>query len=236
VNCALAAHQSTCLAAINPESVSSITFTIQGPAHGARIDENTGVISPGSMESGSISVRAAATILPSCYDESVFLIKPHPTSINNTAATVVSGPYGGTFVHTFDGTGGSLDAAQISEDMQAGTNPFGITWAGVPYPGEPNVWTLDASGTMSDFDKILTDDDFVDVNDFLPKPPKAGLPAIWNTPQTLYWFCPLCNEWEPFMFVGVTRALQQGSTNIVFVTTDNGVLATQPYIGPELAP
>jgi len=235
-SCSLEAHQSTCLGSIIPSDASTITYSIQGDAHGATIDENSGVVTPGLTESGSITVRAMATDIPSCFAEAILLIKAHPVSIQSTTATPCDPPYGGDYTHTFSGTGGSLEGVEISESVRIVTNPFRDPWPGVRFPGGDNGWTLDESGKMTDSDNVSTDPGVVDVNDFLPDPPRTGLPARYITPQTLYWDCPLCHNWVPITRVPITRTLQEETTNFVFVTTVNGVAIPQPYIGPVLAP
>lgn len=206
--CPVAAHQATCQATIDPPGVSTITYSIQNEASGATIDANTGCITPSITESGEITVRAAATVLPDCYDEETFLIKARPTTVHVSTATKDVVPVGGEWVHTFLGTGGSLEGAQIVETVTMTSWPFR------DYdPVTGGSWTLNSLGTMTVPDSLRESGEQFDINDFLPSPPKSGLPQSSLEHQEFDWICPMC--W------GARRDIEQGQETIIFTLLED---------------
>ncbi len=202
-DCPVAEHQATCQATIDPSGVSTITYSIQNEAYGATIDANTGYITPSITKSGEITVRAAATVLPDCYDEKTFLIKARPTTVHVSTATKNPVPVGGEWVHTVLGTGGSLEGAQIIETVTMTRWPFG------DYdPVTGGSWTLNSLGTMTVPDSLIEPGEQFDINDFLPSPPKSGLPQSSLEHQEFDWICPMC--W------GARRDIEQGQETIIF--------------------
>ncbi len=230
--CDAAKHRSTCTATIRPAGLSTITYSIQGNPHGATIDPSTGVITPGVGDSGIITVRATATIFPACFDEARLLIRAIPTGIASTRIDTPNLDYGAIYTHTCSSSGGSLEGVEITEIVTVSRDDFNTRWGGVP---EGTITaTINAAGEISDI--IETPSAWIDANDFLPSPPKSGLPAVLDTPQVLEWWCPLDNDWIPFANVAITAILSEQGTNLIFTTTDNGIPCTEPYSGPPVTP
>lgn len=231
--CNVENHKSTCQATINPPDVSTIIYSIRGNAHGATINDTTGVITPSTNNSGEITIRAAAKDLLTCYDEKSLLIRAHPTQVANSTVTP-SGPYGGRWTHTFRGTGGTLEGVQISETVKTEQpNPFGYYFNVAP--GPPNVWDLNANGTMTDPDYYVTGTQYFDARNFLPSPPKIGLPQTGTDRQWYHWWCPLDGNWIQFVGptnINVTLMLQ--GKNLVVRTAAYGKRVDDIYIGPAV--
>jgi hypothetical protein len=225
--CAEAPHRSACQASIQPAGISTITYSIQGAAHGATIDASTGVITPGVNDSGTITVRAAVALLPSCFAESNLLIRAIPVGIATTTIETPDLNYGAIYTHTATSSGGSLENVVITEIVTVAQDDFNTGWGGV---SEGTITaTMNVAGQFSD--NIATPSAFIDANDFLPSPPKAGLPATLNTPQILEWRCPLDNDWIPFANIAITATLSRQGANLIFTTTDNDVSCVEPYSG-----
>jgi hypothetical protein len=157
-DCPVADHQSTCQATIDPPGVSTIVYSIQGDAHGATIDPNTGVITPSTTGSGDITVRAAATVLTSYYDEETFHIRARPIAVSQSTATALLIPVDGKWIHTFSGTGGSLEYAEIHETVIEVNWPF---CGGNPITGMSTF--LDAGGTMLNYDNLYEPSENFDI-------------------------------------------------------------------------
>ena len=201
-SCPVSSHRARCLASLRPSGgASGITYSIVGEHHGAVIDANTGVITPGITESGTITVRASVITL-ACYDDKAFTIRPRPTVISSSTAARYSYPVGGFWTHTFCGTGGSLVGSRVTEVVHT------ISW---PFADDPlesgTTWTLDASGKMpaDNPDKQFTPGDDFDVRSFLPNP---GLPQSGVLTQEFMWACPNC--------YGALRHIEQGTKSITF--------------------
>lgn len=198
-------HRTTCQATISPSGISSITYSIQGDAHGATIDPDTGVITPGVNESGEITVRAVASMLPSCFDEEQLAIRPCPTSrhshtvswINENAVDPSTGEpspyraYGGNFRHIFTSSGGELTGESISEEIriQTGENDFNLDFEADP--GE-SVWTLDSAGKMTTDDTYMFTFIWFCLDLFWPN----SLSAHSVFEQKYFWRCPDCTDAE----------------------------------------
>ena len=230
--CPATNHQSICTATIQPPGASTVTYSIQGDSNGATIDSSTGVISPATDDSGTIRVRATATLLSTCYAESDLLIRAHPTAIGASAVNPV-GTYGGGWTHTFNGTGGTLDGVQISETVQTQLpNPF--RWNLNISPGPPNVWTLNAGGTMDAPDFYSTQPDWINATTFLPSPPKAGLPQTGSDRQQYHWQCTLCAKaWRQFMGPhNIDVTLMYNGINLIVRTSAYGQSTDDAYAGP----
>lgn len=233
--CTEAPHQSTCQALIQPGGVSAITYSIQGTTHGATIDANTGVVTPGVNNSGTITVRASALAYPSVYAESNLLIRAIPTSRQSSSVNSWSphGVYGGQWTHTFSSSGGSLNGVDISETVLTRSgNPFGYSFNVTP--GLPNVWTLDACGTMTVPDSYFTASIYFNATAFLPSPPKAGLPQTGTDDQWYHWWCPHDNTW--ILFTGpdtIDVTLLYVGANLIVRTTAYGQDVDDSYTGPS---
>ena len=207
-DCPVANHQSECEVTVQPAGVSTITYSIQGESHGATIDSSTGVVTPSTTQSGEISVRATATSFPDCYDEEPFLIKARPISIESSVVPELETPVGGAWTHTFNGTGGSLADAQVIETVTMTRWPF----RGYVAPGD-STWSLDEGGTMTSADNLWQPDYDFYASDFLPSPPKDGLPQSSLEHQEYDWVCPMC--WA------TRRDIEQGEASIVFTFSEN---------------
>jgi hypothetical protein len=233
--CAEAPHQSTCQATIQPSGVSALTYSIQGATHGATIDANTGVVTPGVNNSGTVTVRVAASAYPSVYAETNLVIRAIPTSWQSCSVNSWSPPgaYGGQWTHTFSSSGGSLNGVDISETVLTRSgNPFGYSVNITP--GPPNVWTLDANGTMNAPDSYFTGSIYFDATAFLPSPPKGGLPQTGTDDQWYHWWCPLDNKW--ILFTGpyaIDVTLLYVGTNLIVRTAAYGQNVDDSYTGPS---
>jgi hypothetical protein len=206
-------HQATCYATIEPLGVATITYSPQGDAHGAFIDASTGVITPSTTKSGEITVRATASILPECYAESTFVIRARPTNVSQSTVSRLAVPVGGEWIHTFNGTGGSLSETEVVETITEINWPF--RRVELETGGST---TLDENGTMEGADKIWEPGWNFDINDFLPSPPKAGLPQDGTHAQEWDWCCPMC--------YGARRDIEQGVENITFTLFEDALSPT----------
>lgn len=104
--------------------------------------------------------------------------------------------------------GGSLEGAQIIETVTLINWPF--REAQIITGGST---TLDASGKMVEADDISEPGWKFNVNDFLPSPPKAGLPQSGSHSQEWDWICPMC--W------GVRRDIEQGAELLTFTLQED---------------
>jgi hypothetical protein len=223
-----------------------LTWSIVGDRHGATIDAATGVITPSATNTGNIRVRATDNAVAAAHNEQTLTIQAHPTGITGTAIQPggfpLAHPYGAVYKHTFSSSGGNIASVVLTEQVLSGNDPFG--GGGLPVlPGNLNA----RAAFMQD--TIGTPAGGIDVNNFLPSPPRPGLPQEIDTPQILYWRSDQCSaapgvppaaapgdHWVPFVNVPIKARLFQSGANFFFVTSDNGV-STLPehYIGPALA-
>jgi hypothetical protein len=251
--CNVANHVSQTHVATVPAGYNSAPWTvysIQGDAHGASVDTD-GAVTPGSSNSGLVTVRAALLGCESGYSDAILTIAPHPTRIAGTTSqpyTPQPGElvYGCLFTHTFDGTGGLLMGAIVAETIVRTNDPFDFSDMGTrTSPSLDSAWVLDVLGVMTTPDHVLLPaDDIpnvqVDVNKFLPTGPpenKPGLPQTDVCEQTFYWLCPLCSLFSGFTTVDIMLTLEFGQPPGSFevVTTDSGISYVQDYIGPALS-
>lgn len=220
-----------------------LTFSIEGEAHGATIDPDTHKITPSADNSGEITVRATAPDNLHCFADAKLLIKAHPTGVHRSQVTPITNPdyvedyYGGDWTHTFMGTGGSLEGVQVSEKVVAIADPF--TSLGPPVEPGRSIWILDRNGRMDRADTYAYWMLVVDVNQFLPSPPKAGLPQTATSRQRYVWRCPLDEEWIEFTGpenIDWTLMFHEdeGGRNLIFRTSAYGEERNHRYNGPVL--
>ena len=230
--CDVNKHKSTCQVSV---CTGTATFSIQGSAHGATIDASTGIITPSSTESGTITVRATSVQNTGTYDEKNLEIRAHPTSISSSQA-VGTGAYGGNWTHTFNGTGGSLDGILLSEKVDSQPpDPFNAQKH--VQPGLPNVWLLNASGVMNLPDTYHGPSSAIDARQFLPAPPKSGLPVTETMAQYYYWYCRLDAAYQQFMGpnnLNWTLQLNANGDNFIVQTSAYGKHVDDTYVGPAV--
>ncbi|MBN1347188.1 MAG: hypothetical protein JXQ73_31140, partial [Phycisphaerae bacterium] len=233
-------HETTCQATIVPSGY-EIVYSIQGDHKGATIDSATGVLTPGSNDSGTVTVRAAPALWPSSgYGEANLLIKARPVEIvfTDCQQLPLEGQYcrdvyyGALYTHFFTSTGGDIQGEQISETVAITRLDFDIPYPGVPSPGQ-YVWPLGVNWQLLLPDHIIIQRSEVDVNDFLPD----SLPAMSTSTQDLYWKCPLCNAWREIVSdIPLSTKLMEDPQNpgaYIVVTSSRGLEFTEPYTGPE---
>jgi hypothetical protein len=236
--------------AVTVPATRPVTWSIVGNRRGATIDPATGVINPSATQTGSIQIRATDNAVPQARNQQTLTIQAHPTGIRRTQIVAggfpipaaQGGPYGAIYTHTFRSSGGGIANVMITEQVFSGNDPFGL--GGLPVlPGNLNA----PAGTLQDI--IGTPQAGINVNNFLPSPPNAGLPQVMNTPQILYWRSDQCSaapaappaaapgdHWVPFVNVNITATLFRRGANFFFQTVDNGVRTPrEPYTGPALA-
>jgi len=146
----------------------------------------------------------------------------------------VAGEYGAGWTHTFSGTGGSLEGVQISETVRT-VQPHPFNYDIDIQPGPPNVWRLNAAGTMHLPDSYITAPSAVDARMFLPSPPRGGLPRTGTDYQWYHWWCPLCQDWR--VFTGpdtIDVVLSQDGNNLLVATAAYGQRVTDNYQGPAV--
>jgi hypothetical protein len=160
-----------------------------------------------------------------------------PTGINATRvvrATPSLGPtyYGSVFAHTLSTTGGVITAdITIAELVRVTRDDFATGFTGVPL----GTLTWGPGGTAplagnDMFDNIGTNN--INVTNFLPSPPKPGLPAIMETPQELHYRVG-AGGWTKFADVPMVVTLRTRPTGGYEVETrNNGMPSVQTYTGP----
>lgn len=164
---------------------------------------------------------------------SVFPTSIARTVIDRNSSSLGPTTYGFVFKHTLNtNTGGTITPdVMIAEHVTLGRDDFNTGWGGVPL----GTLTWGPGGTAplygnDMYDNITTPG--VNVTDFMPSPPKPGLPAIMETPQTLHYKIGAGN-WIKFADVPMVltlRATQAGGFEVE--TAINGVGRAQPYTGP----
>ncbi len=155
------------------------------------------------------------------------------TVINGNSASLGPTTYGFIFKHTLNtNTGGTITPdVMVAEHVTLGRDDFNTGWGGVPL----GSLTWGPGGTAplygnDMYDNITTPG--VNVTNFMPSPPKPGLPAIMETPQTLHYKIGTGN-WIQFASVPMVLTLRPASTGGYEVETAiNGVGRAQPYTGP----
>ncbi len=225
--CAEKDHQSKCLCEVLPKGISNVSYSIEGAKHGATIDPKTGVITPGIKDSGTVKIRATSGLSPDCFDEKEITIEAIPVGIYATSVVRAGMNYGAVYQHTAKSSGGSLAGREITEFLKATQNDFQL-WDSI----DGNYLTpvrLNAKGEF--IDDVITPSIRVDVNDFLPHPPKKGLPAFFCTPQQFKWKCPMCKQLRLFASVSVEAKLDHDGSGFIFVTTSNGQTVKEAYTG-----
>jgi hypothetical protein len=222
-------------------------WSIRGNRRGATIDPATGVINPSATQTGNITVRATDANLADAFAEQVLTIRAHPTRISSTVVAGPLGPYGALYTHTFASSGGSLNNVDVGERVDCGNDPFNMCAGFLPIATGALSAAVNAAGQWGDQIVTPAGNPGIDVNRFLPSPPRPGLPQVFDTPQILYWRSEQCSaapavapaaadHWVPFTNVAITAALVRRGANFFFETRDNGILATprDPYAGPAL--
>jgi hypothetical protein len=223
-----------------------VTWSIIGNRRGATINPATGVIIPSATQTGNIRIRARDNVLPIARNEQTLTIQAHPTGISRTQIVPggfpLGAPYGALYTHAFRSSGGNIANIMVTERVFGGNNPF--LFGGLPVlPGVLNA----PAGALQD--EIGSPSGRININDFLPSPPRPGLPQLLDTPQILYWRCDQCSpaalappnaaagdHWVPFVNVPIKATLLRRGANFFFQTRDNGVpTPLEPYIGPALA-
>jgi hypothetical protein len=160
-----------------------------------------------------------------------------PTAINRTQVdrdTPSLGPtyYGSVFKHTLSTTGGTITPdVTIAELVRVTRDDFATGFAGVPLG--TLTWGPGGTAPLSGndmYDNIGTNN--INVTNFLPSPPKPGLPAIMETPQELHYRIGT-RSWTKFADVPmvVTLRAKVGGGHEV-ETLNNGVPSLQNYTGP----
>jgi hypothetical protein len=229
----VANHVSTPQVTTNPADT-PVLFSLTGESQGATIDSTTGLVTPGSDDSGLITVRAANAEKPSCYGERMLLIRARPVAVAQSVAVpagLLPNFYGGNWTHTFNSTGGHLAGVGISETvMTAQPNPFG--WSFNIQPGAPNVWTLDANGVMLTPDQYRTETSLFDGRHWLPSPPNPGLPHTGTDQQWYHWWCPLDGIWSEFTGpAGIDVTMALALPEITVTTAAYGLAVVDSYLG-----
>ncbi|MCZ7406259.1 MAG: DUF4157 domain-containing protein [Candidatus Methanoperedens sp.] len=233
-------------AAVTAPAGRPVTWSIIGNRLGATINPATGVIIPSATQTGDIRIRATDNALREARNEQTLTVQAHPTGISRTR--IVPGgfplpnPYGALYTHTFLSSGGNIANIMVTERVFSGNNPF--LFGGLPVlPGVLNA----PAGVLQDL--IGSPSGMININNFLPSPPRPGLPQLLDTPQILYWRCDQCSpaaaappvaapgdHWVPFANVPIKGNLLKRGANFFFQTSDNGVTTPlEPYIGPALA-
>ena len=223
--CSLDKHQTTCTGSVSPAGISDVVYSIQGDAHGATIDASSGLISPGRNQSGEIIVRVAAAIDSSCFVTTNLLIHAIPTGIVSTTHSTNSLHYGAWFAHKVASSGGDIEGIKCTEIVSVSRDDFGTG-----FPGATEGAFVEAIfPNRILLDKIETPDSFIHLSDFVPSPPKRGLPAVLETPQVLEWKCEEDDKWVPFVNVSIVVSLEQRPEGFFVVTTDNGDSFVESY-------
>jgi len=225
--CAEKDHQSKCLCEVLPEGISNVSYSIEGAKHGATIDPKTGEITPGIKDSGIVRIRATSGLSPDCFDEKEITIEAIPVGISCTSIVQTGLQYGAIFQHTAKSSGGSLIKRKITEVVTVLTDDFNFGWDG----WDEGIGTIQLNAKGEFEDRIKTNSRLVDVNDFMPSPPKKGLPAFFCTPQQLKWRCPMCEKWRLFASVSIEAKLDHDGSGFIFVTTSNGQTVKEAYTG-----
>jgi hypothetical protein len=232
VNCLTNHHQTTCLATIQPTGISTLNYSIQGDAYGAAIDMTNGIVTPGYGQSGVITIRTTATVLPTCYAETNLTIHAIPVA---WVSSVVVPPYttnvyGAGWIHTFSSSGGSLTNVYIAEAISnQPPNPFGYDYnVPAPPPVEGNQCELTDGGTMVSPDYYQTACYWIDATKF------TNFPQTATDNQWYFWNCPNCNDWlqftgpHPISVILCTNALGDFEVK----TEAYGQTQTDPYVRP----
>jgi len=195
-DCPIPNHQTKALATIKPAGSSPITFSIKS---GADIDSNTGVITPKTNSSGTVSVKCEAVNFPEISTTKDLVIKARPLerisctvepsneNILNLGVPDILRSYGGDWTHTFSTSGGSLSGQVIGEEIkQTSKNDF--KFAREIELGTAPEWILDASGTMNQPDTYEIRYYLIYLFGFWPD----KLPAESAVDQKYFWKCPKC--------------------------------------------
>jgi hypothetical protein len=161
----------------------------------------------------------------------------HPTGVASTrvtGATPSLGPtyYGSIFQHTLTTSGGTITPdITIAELVTVTRDDFATGFAGVPL----GTLTWGSGGTAPIYGNTINDNigtGTIDVTNFMPSPPKPGLPAVMITPQQLHYRIGT-GPWVKFADVPMTVTLRVAATGGYEVETIvNGVPSVQPYTGP----
>lgn len=155
------------------------------------------------------------------------------TVIDRNSDTLGPTTYGFVFKHTLNtNTGGTITPdVTIAEHVTVGRDDFNTGWGGVPLGSL--TWGPGGTAPLSGndmYDNITTPG--VNVTDFMPSPPKPGLPAILETPQTLHYRIGT-GSWNRFASVPMILTLRSKPAGGYEVETAiNGVGRAQPYTGP----
>jgi hypothetical protein len=218
----------TTVGAIAGGLLGAIGGGLVGGLPGAIIGATGGSLAGGAI-GNAIGNAAGGTPAPT----SIIPTSINRTSIDRNSATLGPTTYGFVFKHTLNtNTGGIITPdVTIAEHVTLGRDDFNTGWGGVPL----GTLTWGPGGTASlygndMYDNITTPG--VNVTDFMPSPPKPGLPAIMETPQTLHYRIGT-GSWVQFASVPMILTLRVKPTGGYEVETAiNGVGRAQPYTGP----
>lgn len=192
-----------------------------GGLPGAVIGAGIGAI--GGAVAGGLIGGAVASVVPRAISR---------TQVDRDTPSLGPTYYGSVFKHTLSTTGGTITPdVTIAEAVGVTRDDFATGFAGVPLG--TLTWGPGGTAPLSGndmFDNIGTNN--INVTNFLPSPPKPGLPAIMETPQELHYRIGT-GSWTKFADVPMVvtlRAKVGGSYEVE--TRNNGVPSLQNYTGP----
>lgn len=195
-------------------SVSGLTGSLAGGA--------IGTAGGGAVGGGAVGGHAVS-VTPTAIDR---------TRVNGDTPGLGPTYYGSVFTHTLATTGGTITPdVTIAELVRVTRDDFGTGFAGVPL----GTLTWAPGGTAALNGNEMSDNigtNNINVTNFLPKPPKPGLPAIMQTPQELHYRVGT-GRWTKFANVPIVvtlRAKAGGGCEVE--TSDNSVPSLQNYTGP----
>jgi hypothetical protein len=187
------------------------------PAAGAR---------PGTPPAAGAPPAPPATVAPTGIAS---------TAINSATPGLGATYYGWIFTHTLSTTGGTITPdITIAEKVTAGRDDFATGFGGVALG--TLTWGPGAGGTAPITGNTISDNigtNNINVRNFLPHPPKPGLPAVQSTPQELHYRVG-AGAWTKFADVPITVTLQNRGAGGGYevVTSDNSLGRAQRYTGP----
>lgn len=217
--------------------ISSFTFSLMGDAHGASINAS-GTITPGTNQSGDITVRAALPGYADVFTEAPFVIRAVPRGIASTVSwpppAEAEWSYCLGVSHTFVSSGGSLEGIVMKANIQPDAGNIIMKHQCNAGQGEAS-WVLNSGNQMAGAHQFLTTHAAVEEavqNHSFPQIMNAGFSHTDTSYVRYAYYDPIGNQWvlcgKP---AGVTlRFYREGS--VLNVRTEGyGYNSTETYQG-----